>query len=184
MGQLSQAFPPLGARPLIDGESVVGMNFSATVGKLEEAQGRDRSLGFHVLSEGGGGNAAAQSLRGGGEGGENTGADILKLPSISRPSSSSTTVREDRRKNVQANGKSIREKRPSSAGMDVENPEEHESTFAKTLESRKKGAWNEQSEVSLDATPTAMSSSTNREASVSSRKKSDKKTKRAKGRRR
>ena len=176
-GELSPSFPPLGARlSMIDKESVVGMNFSATVGKLEEAQGCARSLGFHILPEGSGSATLASAPRrgGGGGGGEeeegqgvNTGADILKLPSISRPSSSSTARRGDFLGGGSGGGSSSGNNdgaaRPSSAGMSVDNPEKHERELAQTSEIRKKGAWKETKAadaLAANATATKLTTST------------------------
>ena len=148
-GGLSPAFPPLGARlSMIEGESVVGVNFSATVSQLEAAQRRPRSLGFHVLPPLR--NSKAGSLHSkessgcetdGNVKGSNATADILKLPSISRPSSSSM-LGGDRSQHSEIDPQSTR---PLSAGMSVENPEVHERELAKASESRKRGAWEDTS---------------------------------------
>ena len=133
---LKITYPPIGARlSSVNGTSILQHTFKQTVELLEQNQITERTLGFDVLDimllkkkendlkvklkkEK---NAKTKKKSTKKNNTNNVGADILKLPKIARPSSSTTQLRPS----------TSTEDRPSSAGNNIENPEEHDLLLTK-----------------------------------------------------
>jgi hypothetical protein len=165
-------YPNIGARlSSVNGISVLGKTFKETVTLLEDSQNIKRSLTFDQfvnlkkLKKKKNSSSSISSSSSSSSSSSNSN-EKLKLPTISRPSSTS---------GLKKVGNQQRDtNRPSSAGGIIENPEEHDALIEATANSRRQGAWQSSSngeETSLVTASTSLTPSTKEKKKKKKKKK-------------